>query len=53
MGPRVFATNSERNQREQDAQEAELFEQIGRLKTELEWLKKVAGFGQGEAADGQ
>ena len=44
-GPRVFATNGERKQREQ---EAELYEQmaadrplpIGRLKMELEWLKK-------------
>ena len=39
-GPRVFATNGERKQREQEAQEAELYEQIGRLKMELEWLKK-------------
>ena len=27
---------------QQQAQEAELFEQIGRLKMELEWLKKTA-----------
>ena len=39
-GPNVFASNSERKQREQEAQEAELYEQIGRLKMELEWLKK-------------
>ncbi|MDE0464593.1 MAG: IS3 family transposase [Caldilineaceae bacterium] len=39
-GPRVFASNGERKQREQEAQEAELYEQIGRLKMELEWLKK-------------
>ena len=39
-GPRVFATNGERKQKEQEAQEAELYEQIGRLKMELEWLKK-------------
>ena len=35
--------NGERKQREQGAQrsqEAELYEQIGRLKMELEWLKK-------------
>ena len=45
-GPRVFASNGERKQREQEAQEAELYEQIGRLKMELEWLKKkVARFG--------
>ena len=53
-GPSVFARNGERKQREREAQEAELYEQIGRLKKELEWLKKsVAGFGQGEAANGR
>ena len=46
-GTWVFATNGERKQREQEAQEAELYEQIGRLKMEHEWLKKkVARFGQ-------
>ena len=45
-GPSVFASNGERRQREQESQEAELYEQIGRLKMELEWLKKkVARFG--------
>ena len=39
-GPRVFARNGERQQREQAVQEAELYERIGRLKMELEWLKK-------------
>ncbi len=53
-GPRVFARNGERKQREQEAQEAELYEQIGRLKMELEWLKKkVARFGEGETAHGR
>jgi transposase-like protein len=33
---------SVRRQAAQQAQEAELFEQIGRLKMELEWLKKKA-----------
>ena len=46
-GPGVFATNGERKQREQEAKEAELYKQIGRLKMELEWLKKkVTRFGQ-------
>jgi len=53
-GPSVFAGNGERKQREQEAQEAELDEQmaaarplrIGRLKMEHEWLKKkVVRFG--------
>ena len=39
-GPSVFARKGERKQREQEAQGAERYEQIGRLKMELEWLKK-------------
>jgi putative transposase len=41
-GPAVFSSSTAREQREQEAQEAELYEQIGRLKMELEWLKKKA-----------
>ena len=53
-GPGVFASNGERKQRQPEAQEAELFEQLAeacplwieRLKVELGWLKgKVACFG--------
>ena len=45
-GPNVFANNGEPKQKVQESQEAELYEQIGRLKMELEWLKKkVAHFG--------
>jgi transposase-like protein len=44
-GPQVFATANGQAQREQDGKEAELYEQIGRLKMELEWMKKkVAQF---------
>lgn len=39
-GPKVFATNGKRKQREQEAQEAGLDEQLGRLKMEFEWLKE-------------
>ena len=39
-GPNVFANNGKPENRGQEAQEAELNEQIGRLKMELEWLKK-------------
>jgi putative transposase len=39
-GPSVFSTHTTRQQREQEALQAELYEQIGRLKMELEWLKK-------------
>lgn len=41
-GAAVFSSPSARQQRDQEAREAELYEQIGRLKMELEWLKKKA-----------
>jgi len=41
-GPTVFDQNMAQQQREQEARETELYEQIGRLKMELEWLKKKA-----------
>ena len=41
-GAEIFKTNKDRQQQDQAAREAELFEQIGRLKMELEWLKKKA-----------
>ena len=45
-GTEVFKTSSKQEEREQAAQEAQLYEQIGRLKMELEWLKKkVTQFG--------
>jgi transposase-like protein len=39
-GASVFSTTTARQQRDQEALQAELYEQIGRLKMELEWLKK-------------
>jgi putative transposase len=41
-GPAVFGQDTARQLRDQEAREAELYEQIGRLKMELEWLKKKA-----------
>ena len=41
-GAEVFARDNGRREQEQAAQEAALYEQIGRLKMELEWLKKKA-----------
>jgi putative transposase len=41
-GAAVFNGRTVRQEREQEAQAAELYEQIGRLKMELEWLKKKA-----------
>lgn len=39
-GATVFRQSTAREQREQSEREAELYEQIGRLRMELEWLKK-------------
>jgi len=39
-GAHVFSSNGARRQREFEKLEAELYEQIGRLKMELEWPKK-------------
>ena len=41
-GAALFQGRTEGEQRKQEAQEAALYEQIGRLKMELEWLKKKA-----------
>ena len=41
-GPGLFGPNGRQAQREQEAVQGELFEQIGRLKMELEWVKKKA-----------
>jgi putative transposase len=41
-GTDVFRNGSSSQQRQQETLETELFEQIGRLKMELEWLKKKA-----------
>jgi len=39
-GTSVFSTTTARQQRDQATLQAGLYEQIGRLKMELEWLKK-------------
>ncbi len=39
-GASVFERNGASQERQQETREAELYEQIGRLKMELEWLKK-------------
>ncbi len=41
-GSVVFNSSTARQLQEQEARETELYEQIGRLKMELEWLKKKA-----------
>lgn len=39
-GGDVFNQNGSKAQRDQEAVQTELYEQIGRLKMELEWVKK-------------
>ena len=41
-GASVFSVTTTRQQKEQEALQTDLYEQIGRLKMELEWLKKKA-----------
>ncbi len=41
-GDRLFRQPGDHSERESEAFQAELYEQIGRLKMELEWLKKKA-----------
>jgi transposase-like protein len=41
-GATLFSGKGARQLREQEALQTELYEQIGRLKMELEWLKKKA-----------
>ena len=42
--PDIFTNKRERDQRDNEALQAELYRQIGQLKVELDWLKKKAGF---------
>ena len=42
QGSDIFATHPTKRQREQNDKESSLYEQIGRLNMELDWLKKKA-----------
>jgi len=41
--PGIFSNKHESSQRDSEAVQAELYQQIGQLKVELDWLKKKAG----------
>ncbi len=41
-GPTLFGQHIAQQLQQQESRETELYEQIGRLKMELEWLKKKA-----------
>ena len=42
VGSTIFSREGAHHEREQQEREVDLYEQIGRLKMELEWLKKKA-----------
>ena len=42
--PEIFSRRRETDQQEQGRLTTELYQQIGRLKVELDWLKKKSGF---------
>jgi len=51
-GATIFNASAAQQLRHSEVLQAELYEQIGRLKMELEWLKKKAArFGRGAASD--
>lgn len=41
--PTIFADKRSKGEKEQETKEAELYQQIGQLKVELDWMKKKAG----------
>jgi transposase-like protein len=42
--PEVFSDKRQRDERAREETEAELYQQIGKLKVELDWLKKKLGY---------
>lgn len=42
--PEIFSTRRKKEQQEQEALTNELYQQIGQLKVELDWLKKKSGY---------
>ena len=41
--PEVFSTKRERDAEEEEVLKAQLYQQIGQLKVELDWMKKKVG----------
>jgi putative transposase len=41
--PSIFSNSHERGRRDNEKLQAELYQQIGQLKVELDWVKKKAG----------
>lgn len=41
--PDIFSARRDKRERDQEAFQAQLYQQIGQLKVELDWVKKKAG----------
>jgi hypothetical protein len=41
--PQIFAASRVKREHDQEALQAQLYQQIGQLKVELDWLKKKVG----------
>jgi transposase-like protein len=41
--PDIFSARRDKQERDQEALQAQLYQQIGQLKVELDWMKKKAG----------
>jgi len=42
--PEIFSVRRKKEQQEQEVLTNELYQQIGQLKVELDWLKKKSGY---------
>jgi putative transposase len=43
--PQIFSNRREKREQDHEALQAQLYQQIGQLKVELDWLKKESGLG--------
>jgi putative transposase len=43
--PEIFSVRRDKRERDHEAFQAQLYQQIGQLKVELDWVKKKAGLG--------
>jgi transposase len=41
--PQIFSTRRDKHEHDHEVLQAQLYQQIGQLKVELDWLKKKAG----------
>ncbi len=43
--PQIFSNRRDKREQDHEALQAQLYQQIGQLKVELDWLKKKSGLG--------